>query len=103
IERCPPPLCRRLRPLPAAGFPAVVPPRAQTAGPAPAAPAAPPAYAMSVWSSEKGLPPGDGFAVNQDAEGSLWLGTPTGLLRFDGSQFVSWATLNSKEPLPAGP
>ena len=41
--------------------------------------------------------------VNQDAEGYLWLGTPTGLLRFDGSRFVSWASLNDKEPLPTGP
>ena len=60
-------------------------------------------YALSVWASEKGLPPGDVFAINQDAEGYLWLGTPTGLLRFDGSRFVSWASLNDKEPLPSGP
>jgi len=81
----------------------VAPSRAQTAAPAVSTPAAPPAYAMSVWASEKGLPPGDVFAVNQDAEGYLWLGTPTGLIRFDGSQFVSWAALNDKEPLPSGP
>jgi signal transduction histidine kinase/sugar lactone lactonase YvrE len=60
-------------------------------------------YALSVWASEKGLPPGDVFAVNQDAEGYLWIGTPTGLLRFDGSRFVSWSALNDKEPLPKGP
>jgi len=93
----------RIAAMIAAVLAAVVPSTAQTAGPAPAAPAAPPAYAMSVWASEKGLPPGDVFAVNQDAEGYLWLGTPTGLLRFDGSQFVSWAVLNEKEPLPTGP
>jgi signal transduction histidine kinase/ligand-binding sensor domain-containing protein len=62
-----------------------------------------PAYALSVWASEKGLPPGDVFAVSQDAEGYLWLGTPTGLLRFDGSRFVPWAAINDKEPLPNGP
>ncbi|HET9266530.1 MAG TPA: two-component regulator propeller domain-containing protein [Vicinamibacterales bacterium] len=61
-----------------------------------------PAYALSVWASEKGLP-GDVFAVNQDAEGYLWIGTPTGLLRFDGTRFVPWATLNATEPLPNGP
>ena len=66
-------------------------------------PAAAPAYALSVWASEKGLPPGDVFAVNQDAEGYLWLGTPTGLLRFDGSHFVAWSSINDKEPLPSGP
>ena len=46
----------------AAVLAAFVPSRAQTVGPAAAAPAVPPAYAMSVWSSEKGLPPGDVFA-----------------------------------------
>src|SRR5262245_66640097 len=70
---------------------------AQTAAPVP------PAYALSVWASEKGLPPGDVFAVNKDAEGYLWLGTPTGLLRFDGSHFVPWSSINDKEPLPSGP
>jgi signal transduction histidine kinase/ligand-binding sensor domain-containing protein len=80
---------------------------ASSVGAQPAGSAAPaasgPAYALSVWASEKGLPPGDVFAINQDAEGYLWLGTPTGLLRFDGSRFVSWASLNDKEPLPNGP
>ncbi len=61
-----------------------------------------PSYALTVWASEKGLP-GDVFAINQDAEGYLWLGTPTGLLRFDGYSFVPWAALNEKEPLPTGP
>jgi signal transduction histidine kinase/ligand-binding sensor domain-containing protein len=72
------------------------------AGAAPARPQAP-GYALSVWASEKGLPPGDVFAVNQDAEGYLWVGTPTGLLRFDGSRFVPWSSINDKEPLPNGP
>jgi signal transduction histidine kinase/ligand-binding sensor domain-containing protein len=78
------------------------PAEAQTARPAAVAPSAP-AYALSVWASEKGLPPGDVFAISQDAEGYLWLGTPTGLLRFDGSRFVSWTTINDKQPLPNGP
>ncbi|HEV8393105.1 MAG TPA: two-component regulator propeller domain-containing protein [Vicinamibacterales bacterium] len=80
----------------------IAPLRAQTAV-SPATPSAAPAYALSVWASEKGLPPGDVFAVNQDAEGYLWLGTPSGLLRFDGSHFASWASINDKEPLPNGP
>src|SRR5689334_2381251 len=80
----------------------IAPARAQTTAP-PIASSTPPAYALSVWASEKGLPPGDVFAVNQDADGYLWLGTPTGLLRFDGSRFVPWSAINDKEPLPNGP
>src|ERR1044071_836979 len=92
----------RIAAMTAAVLAVVTPSLAQPAGPT-AATAAAPAYAMSVWASEKGLPPGDVFAVSQDAEGYLWLGTPTGLLRFDGSRFTSWAALNDKEPLPNGP
>ena len=60
----------------------------------PAAPQTqPPAYAMTVWAAEKGgLSPGDVFAVTQDAEGYLWLGTPGGLMRFDGYGFA-WRRL----------
>ena len=46
-----------------------------------------PTYALAVWAAEKGLPPGDVFAITQDLDGYLWLGTPTGLLRFDGSRY----------------
>jgi ligand-binding sensor domain-containing protein len=64
---------------------------------------APPNYAMTVWAAEKGLPPGDVFAIAQDLEGSLWLGTPTGLLRFDGTRFSPWEPPNSASALPNGP
>jgi signal transduction histidine kinase/ligand-binding sensor domain-containing protein len=65
--------------------------------------APPPNYAMAVWASEKGLPPGDVFAMAQDLEGYLWLGTPTGLLRFDGEHFTSWPPAGSASALPNGP
>ncbi len=51
-------------------------------------PAPSPSYALTVWAAEKGLPPGDVFAIAQDLEGYLWLGTPAGLMRFDGSRFT---------------
>jgi ligand-binding sensor domain-containing protein/signal transduction histidine kinase len=75
------------------------------AGPicASADPSAPPRYAMTAWAAEKGLPPGDVFAITQDAEGYLWLGTPTGLLRFDGSRFAAWPPEGSESSLPDGP
>ena len=60
-------------------------------------------YTMTVWSSEKGAPPGDVFALAEDADGYIWIGTPTGLLRFDGSKFTPWTEINSREPLPTGP
>jgi signal transduction histidine kinase/ligand-binding sensor domain-containing protein len=62
-----------------------------------------PNYALAVWASEKGLPPGDVFAIAQDLEGYLWLGTPTGLLRFDGHRFTPWEPADPASALPSGP
>lgn len=73
------------------------------AGPAVAAPeASPPEYSLTVWAAENAEPPGDVFAIAQDVEGYLWLGTPGGLLRFDGSRFIRWPP-DPGEPLPSGP
>src|SRR5215213_4994959 len=60
-------------------------------------------YVLSAWATEKGLPPGDVFAVAQDLDGYLWLGTPNGLIRFDGSRFTPWSALSPDTPLPSGP
>ena len=49
------------------------------------------AYALTVWSAETGASPGDVFAITEDRDGYLWLGTQTGLVRFDGFKFVTWA------------
>ena len=49
------------------------------------------AYALTVWSAETGGSPGDVFAITEDRAGYLWLGTQTGLVRFDGFKFVPWA------------
>jgi signal transduction histidine kinase/ligand-binding sensor domain-containing protein len=62
-----------------------------------------PSYVMGTWASEKGLPPGDVFAMAQDVEGYLWLGTPTGLLRFDGHHFTEFEPADASKPLPNGP
>jgi ligand-binding sensor domain-containing protein len=35
----------------------------------------------------------------QDRDGYVWLGTDTGLIRFDGVRFVAWNTLHSVSPL----
>src|SRR5688572_19592654 len=62
-----------------------------------------PRYAMTAWAAEKGLPPGDVFAIAQDVDGYLWLGTPSGLLRFDGSRFMAWPPADAGWTLPSGP
>jgi ligand-binding sensor domain-containing protein len=62
----------------------VSPARVDASGPAG------PAYALKVWSAETGASPGDVFAITQDLDGYLWLGTPAGLVRFDGFRFVPW-------------
>jgi signal transduction histidine kinase/ligand-binding sensor domain-containing protein len=58
---------------------------------------------LTAWAAEKGLPPGDVFAITQDSDGYLWLGTPTGLFRFDGLRFTAWQGTDPAAALPAGP
>src|SRR5438552_1758090 len=62
---------------------------------------APPAirYALAAWSTEQS---GDVFAIAQDLDGYLWLGTQDGLVRFDGTRFQPWARSGSSA-LPARP
>src|SRR5213593_3533126 len=56
-------------------------------------------YALAAWSNEQS---GDVFAIAQDLDGYLWLGTPDGLVRFDGTRFQPWARSGSGA-LPARP
>ena len=58
-------------------------------------------YAVTAWSADAGLPaPLDTvFALAQDRVGYLWLGTRSGLVRFDGSQFFPWGS-RGEPPLP---
>jgi signal transduction histidine kinase len=62
---------------------------------------APPAisYALAAWSNAQS---GDVFAIAQDLDGYLWLGTPDGLVRFDGTRFQRWAK-SGGSTLPASP
>src|SRR5918996_1557424 len=59
-------------------------------------------YSLTTWAGDNGQLPGDVFAIAQDVDGYLWLGTPAGLVRFDGSRFVHWPP-DRGEPLPTGP
>lgn len=45
-------------------------------------------FACRVWDVEDGLPQNSITAILQTSDGYLWLGTPGGLVRFDGTRFV---------------
>jgi len=53
-------------------------------------------YALAAWSTEQS---GDVFAIAQDLDGYLWLATPDGPVRFDGTRFQRWAR-NDGSALP---
>jgi ligand-binding sensor domain-containing protein/signal transduction histidine kinase len=46
-------------------------------------------YIRDQWSAGNGFPGGKVNAFAQTADGYLWIGTPEGLFRFDGTTFVS--------------
>ncbi|HUR33822.1 MAG TPA: two-component regulator propeller domain-containing protein [Vicinamibacterales bacterium] len=54
-------------------------------------------YALTNWSEEQGPFPFGVYAIAQDHDGYLWLGTRSGLVRFDGSEFTPW---NDTHQLP---
>jgi prepilin-type processing-associated H-X9-DG protein len=45
-------------------------------------------YLTQVWQTEDGLPQNPVQAIAQTRDGYLWLGTPSGLVRFDGMRFT---------------
>jgi signal transduction histidine kinase/sugar lactone lactonase YvrE len=47
-------------------------------------------YTNTAWSQKDGLPSGTVYALAQDHDGYLWVGTNDGLYRFDGLRFMSW-------------
>jgi signal transduction histidine kinase/ligand-binding sensor domain-containing protein len=57
-------------------------------------------YTLTSWTRRDGLPPGGVWAICQDRNGYLWIGSTAGLLRFDGVRFVPWADLGHSA-LPA--
>jgi len=57
-------------------------------------------YAHTAWRIQDGFFTSTPIAVVQTQDGYLWIGTMTGLLRFDGVRFVPWTAANG-ERLPA--
>jgi len=55
-------------------------------------------YTLAAWTVQTGLPAGDVIAITQDLDGYLWLGTSTGLIRFDGAEFNARDTLGQTAP-----
>jgi len=52
-------------------------------------------YTTRVWQTQDGLPQQTVQAVAQTQDGFLWIGTTGGLLRFDGSSFVTYERGNT--------
>ena len=53
-------------------------------------------YAHSAWRIQEGVFSGAPRAITQTTDGYLWIGTETGLLRFDGVRFVPWTPPDGK-------
>jgi signal transduction histidine kinase/ligand-binding sensor domain-containing protein len=56
-------------------------------------------YSVASWGQKDGFPLGSTWAIVQDEDGYLWLGTDTGLFRFDGVRFVPWSAPQVEPPL----
>ena len=53
-------------------------------------------YTQSTWRVEDGLPQNNVHAIVSDGDGYLWLGTESGLARFDGVRFTHWLSSNTQ-------
>src|SRR5579859_6270406 len=54
-------------------------------------------YSVRNWHMEEGLPDGEITAIAQTPDGYLWVGTPKGLARFDGTRFTVYLPGNTPE------
>jgi signal transduction histidine kinase/ligand-binding sensor domain-containing protein len=57
-------------------------------------------YARASWTETDGLPSSLIWAITQDRDGYLWLGTGAGVIRFDGVRFVRWNDLGHPPLVP---
>ncbi len=54
-------------------------------------------YKLDIWQVERGLPNNSIYAITQDRQGYLWLGTLDGLVRFDGVRFKVFNKQNTPQ------
>jgi ligand-binding sensor domain-containing protein len=54
-------------------------------------------YTITSWSQREGLPAGNVWALAQDHDGYLWVGSDGGLMRFDGVRFTPWQVVGEKQ------
>src|SRR5438045_1536162 len=52
-------------------------------------------YSVLSWTDGDGRPLGNVYAIAQTADGYLWIGSDSGLLRFDGARFTQWESLST--------
>lgn len=52
-------------------------------------------YLTRTWTTENGLPQNTITSMVQTSSGYIWIGTPTGLVRFDGVQFTLFSRANT--------
>ena len=57
-------------------------------------------YIQTAWTTDAGLPQTSIYTVAQTGDGYLWVGTESGLARFDGVRFTVYNRHNTKA-LPA--
>lgn len=55
-------------------------------------------YVHRIWQVQQGLPESSIYAILQSRDGYLWLGTQTGLVRFDGVRFTSLESIYPAAP-----
>lgn len=54
-----------------------------------------PQYSSRIWQMDEGLPDNLVQAITQTRDGYLWVGTPEGLARFDGTEFLVFNAKNA--------
>src|SRR5580692_10026265 len=55
-------------------------------------------YVHRIWQVQPGLPESSIYSILQTRDGYLWLGTLTGLVRFDGVRFTPLENIYSNAP-----